>query len=218
VHDLVYLFRFFRVVPPISGLMTSTFAVLTAAGAALMAWRPDDAVAAAIPVIVLQAFSAASGFASPARRGYFDLLLASGEPRLRIAIVQWITAITPGVASWGVLATLRAVLHGAVGNPLLAAGTLLALWMVSTIPWAITVSLPRFSGAIGWLLLVSLWSISAPIWPAGVGEVLFPLAIVGDSTGRHVWVFTAGAGLSVITMAGALAWVHRTDIPLEAAQ
>ena len=79
----------------------------------------------------------------PARRGYYDLLLARGASPTRIATVQWLVAVAPGLCSLGVLAGLHASVDGGE-NPLLQPGTMIAVLMTSTIPWATTVAFLRF--------------------------------------------------------------------------
>jgi len=211
-----YTWRFFRVVSPTSRLMTYTFVVLVAAGGATILLRPGDAASAVVPVLVMQAFSAATGFASAARRGYFDLLLARGSPRLLIAVVQWLTSVAPGIASCVSLMLIDAAAHGPASH-VATGGTVVSLLMASTIPWALTVALPRFSGTIGWLLLMCVGSVTASTWPDALRNLVFPLPLVGeplDSAGTAVAV----VALSLAAMAMAFTWVHRTDIPLEAAQ
>ena len=216
--NLLYVFRYFRAVPPIPALMTGSFMVISLVGALSIGVRSEGHAAAALPVVVLQAFSASTGFSAPARRGYFDLLLARGEPRARIAVVQWLTAITPGVLSWASLAAVHALVHRAAMNPLLASGTLTALLMASTIPWAATVALPRFSGAIGWLLVVCLSAVSGVVWPDAVHDVMFPIDVIGESVGDRPNMLLPALLMSCVSIAMALWWVHRTDIRLEAAQ
>jgi hypothetical protein len=218
VRTLPYLFRFFRVVSPISRLMTSTFVVLTVVSGAVAALARRAEEAPLMPILVLQAFATATGFAAPARRGYYDHLLARGEPRWRIALAQWLTAAWPGVASWATLATLVAILRRDIWTDVTAPGTLVAVLMVSTIPWGTTVALPRFSGAIGWLLVVCLGSITAPLWPAVVRHVMFPLALVGGGFSSDIPAQATGIVLSLCALGGGLAWAQRTDVPLEAAQ
>ena len=215
--NLGYTIRYFRVVSPIPALMTGTMLVATLVGLlAIMRGDPQDGTAA-VPLLVLQAFSASTGFSSPARRGYFDVLLARGDPRSRIAGVQWLTAIAPGLAGWMVLAAADATTHGTAHSHMLASGTLIALLLVSTIPWAVTVSLPRFSGAIGWLLVVSMGAVGGGWW-APIRGVVFPISIVGEPLRDRPEVVIAAVALSLSSMAIALWWAHRTDIPLEAAQ
>jgi hypothetical protein len=216
--NLRYVFRYFRVVPPNPALLTGAFAVITVVGMLSFALTADDGAAAAVPVVVLQAFGASTGFSAPARRGYFDLLLSRGEPRTRIALVQWLTAITPGITSWAMLAAAYALIRGTAGSPLVTSGTMLALVMASTIPWAVTVALPRFSGAIGWLLLVSLGATGGVVWPDPVRDIVFPINVVGERVDHRVDVVMPALMLSTLSVAIALWWVHRTDIRLESAQ
>ena len=216
--NLLYVFRYFRAVPPIPALMLSAFAVITLIGALAIVLLHTRDGAVAVPVLVLQAFSASTGFSAPARRGYFDLLLTRGEARTRIAVVQWLTATAPGVASGAVLAVVYAAAHRDLRNPLLSSGTLLALLLVSTVPWAVTVALPRFSGAIGWLLVVTLGASGGVSWPEPVREVVFPLDLIGAQIGGRRDVLLASVLLSSLSVAAALWWVHRSDIRLEAAQ
>jgi hypothetical protein len=216
--DLAYVVRYFRVVAPVPALLTASLAAATAAGVLTIVLEGPQDGAVAMPVIVLQAFSAATGFSAPARRGYFDLLLTRGQSRLRIALVQWGTAIAPGIVSCTVLAAASALFGRAAPNPLLSSGTLAAILMVSTIPWAVTVALPRFSGAIGWLLLVCTGAMTGIPWPSPVRELFFPLLVLGDRLMDRSGVATAMIGLSLTSLLLAMTWVHRTDIPLEASQ
>jgi hypothetical protein len=218
VANLLYVFRYFQVVPPIPALMTGAFAVITVVGMLSIALSVNGGATAAVPVVVLQAFGSSTGFSAPARRGYFDLLLSRGEPRTRIALVQWLTAIAPGLTSWAMLALAYTLSRPAAENPLLASGTVVALIMASTIPWAVTVSLPRFSGAIGWLLLVSLGATGGAVWPDPVRAVVFPIDVVGERVGNRVDILLPALLLSIASVAIALWWVHRTDIRLESAQ
>ena len=213
-----YLFRYFRVVSPVPGLLTASFAVATMTGLVVAVTMPARAATAAVPLLLLQAFSASTGFSAPARRGHFDLLLTRGEPRMRIAIVQWLTAIAPGVVSWILLALAAVVTAPESSATLLRSGTATAMLLVSTVPWAVTVSLPRFSGAIGWLLLISVGTVAADRWPAAVRDLVFPVGLMGQAIGYRWDVVLPAIVLSAGSVATALIWVHRRDIPLEAGQ
>lgn len=217
MRDLLYVVRYFHVVPPVPRLMMLSFAVLTVVGGALTTFADTATAAAAIPILALQAFAASTGFAVLARRGYFDLLVVRGQPRMRIAIVQWVLAIIPGACCWALLAVIHAAGRGGA-NPFLQPGTIVSFLMVSTIPWAANVALPRFSGAIGWLLLVCLADSGGVVWPDSVHEVIFPIALLGASLHGRGAVLTLAVALSLASMTIALTWVHRADIRLEAAQ
>src|SRR3954465_13055649 len=132
--DLLYVVRYFQVVPPVPRLMALCFVLLTVLCGCLVAARDSHDAGPALPIVVLQAFSASTGFAVSARRGYFDLLIARGLSRVRIAIAQWLVALVPGLCSWAILASVRSLSHGG-HNPLLQSGTAMAFFMASTLPW-----------------------------------------------------------------------------------
>jgi hypothetical protein len=113
-------------------------------------------------------------------------------------------------------------------------GTVTAVTLVSTIPWATTVRLPRFSGAIGWLLIISTMSLIAPgmlvfnesrfgglePWLQTAWAVLvYPPLLVGrhlDGADRLLVVPALTFAAAALTVA--FVSVSRRDIPLEAAQ
>jgi len=216
IADLRYVVRYFLVVPPVPRLMLLSFAILTAAGGLLMVTGDRDGTVA-VPILVLQAFGVSTGFGVLARRGYFDLLVARGQPRERIALVQWAVAAAPGLCCWAVIGAVHAIAFDG-GNPFARSGTIVAFLMASTIPWAATVGLPRFSGAIGWLLLVCLAESRGIVWPDSVRDVIVPVVLLGADVGERLDVTVPAVVLSAASMAAALIWVHRTDIRLEAAQ
>jgi len=215
--ETLYVVRYFHVVPPVPRLMALCFVGLTGLGVGLVAWHDTGDGAAVIPIVVLQAFSASTGFVVPARRGYFDLLLARGQTRVRIAAVQWLLAIAPGLCSWAILASLHALVYGS-DNPFIRSGTVMAVVMASTIPWAANVSLPRFSGAIGWLLLVCLATSGGVIWPDSVHDVVFPIDVIGVNLSTRLDVMLPAMTISGVSMALALAYVRQADVRLQAAQ
>jgi hypothetical protein len=182
-----------------------------------------------LPVLVLQLFATSTGFIADARRGHFDVLLTGGVDRVTVAATYWALAVWPGVACWVVLALIDLAGHGRTG--LLSAGTIAAVTSVSTIPWATTVPLNRFAGAIGWLLTLVLLSgvttlneamfvrrIDQAPWSRVVACVLFPARLVGEpAAGNETGIFLL-ALLATIGMGAALLWISRTDVALETGQ
>src|SRR5262245_60556402 len=152
MRALVRALKFFTVVPPLPRLMVYSFMFVTVASVLSMSLDVSRAPAVTIPVPVLQVFATSTGFTAHARRGYYDLLLTEGIGRLRTALTHWLMSSAPGFVSWLVLAIAERTIAGT--SNALAAGSITALVAVSTIPWGTTVALPRFSGAIGWMLLV----------------------------------------------------------------
>ena len=186
------------------------------------------------PVLLLQLFAASSGFEVPARRGHYDLILTSGCGRVSMALVHWGTSVAPGILAWLVLVVVERAAGGSAATRLLASGTLSAIGLVSTLPWAITMRLPRFSGGIGWLLALA---ISASVWPSArvsIGQsssdtasllssawgfLVNPSGLVGYELRPSDAVIVAPAlVLACGAMAAACRWVSRASVPLEAAQ
>jgi hypothetical protein len=213
------LVRFFRVVPPVPPLMVTTFIVVSAISVGAVAVDPRYAPGTLDAVILLQLFAVSSGFSGNARRGYYDLLLTRGQRRILIAVVHWALSVAPGLLSWAVLAVAEMTLTGGSSAVGVAPGTLVALVVTSTIGWAITVPLPRFAGAIGWVITVAMAAALCPEHgvPAALTNMVYPLAMVGRRALPAVSVLPAVTA-SAISMVAALGWIERVDLPLEASQ
>jgi hypothetical protein len=223
------LVRFFRVVNPLPLLMTETFGVVFIVASAVVlldAARTPDVL---MPVLVLQLFAASSGFAGPARRGYYDLLLTRGDSRLSIAVAHWAFSIAPGIATVLGIAAIEAASRRAFPVVTLASGTLAAMAVVSTLPWAFTVGLPRFSGAIGWLVTLAMattfWSPdqtfaagAAPSAAMAMAVLVHPGLLVGRSLPADGVAAVPALALAAVALVAACLWIVRADYPLEAAQ
>ena len=231
-----YLARFFFVAPPMPLLMIGAFGVATLVVATIVVIDPARASGALTPILLLQLFACSSGFDVPARRGHYDLLLTHGAPRRRVIVAHWIASAAPGVLCWLLIAAVYYVRsHEADRTLLFNAGTVTAMVLVSTIPWATTVRLPRFSGAIGWLLAVVTLSLTAPdMVGIVVGEpidsavewmtvacavLVYPMLLVGrDLQGEELLLLLPGLTFAIVALAIAFWSLNRRDIPLEAAQ
>ena len=232
MRGLRYLVRFFHVAPP-TPAATSAFVATTAAAVPIVFVAPERAPDALMPVLLLQLFTVSSGFLVPARRGHYDILLAMGHPRLAVAVVHWIGSAAAGLASCGSLIAADALAGGGQHARLRASGTLIAIVVASTIPWSINVRLPRYTSAIVWLLTLLTVRAALPSYQPGalttsslaaaaeraIAFVLYPPALVGRSLEGPDWL---SAAIVVGVAAGAMVWalttVHRSDVPLEAAQ
>ena len=230
---ILYLLRFFRVASPLPGLVVWTFGAIVAGASAIVVLTPSRTAGALAPLLVLQMFAASSGFAVPGRRGHYDLLLTRTGGRIAIALAHWASSIAPGLAGWLIVAGVEALTTGATSIAM-ASGTCAAVALVSTIPWAATIALPRFSGGIGWLLLLTItgitlspgehaWvprAIEAEGFVAGASAfLLYPIAVIGRrlSSGELLMALPA-LTLALASMAVACGWVRRATFPLEAAQ
>jgi len=228
-----YLLRFFRVVMPLPGLILWTFGVIVVGASAMVALTPARTSGALAPLLLMQMFAASSGFAVPARRGHYDLLLTRTGSRMSMAVAHWMTSIAPGLSSWVIVAGVEALTTGRA-NVSLASGTCVAFALVSTIPWAVTITLPRFSGGIGWLLVLTMSAITfspnGSEWlampretGASVASAWALLVYPMTSLGRHLTIhdlmlLSPALILAVTSMGVACVWVTRATFPLEAAQ
>ena len=215
--------RFFRVVTPIPRLMVGAFAGLTLFAVAAILWLPGMAARAPIHVLVLQVFATSTGFAASARRGYYDTLVTAGTGRLAAGTVHWLMSSIPGVASCVILLIVGAAADPGL-SPRVQSGTVAALAVTSTLPWATTVGLPRFSGAIGWLLVLVTGATLLPGRGDGVFGIpaltflVYPLIAVGIDARQDWPIVVPGLFAACASMAAALAWIWSTDMPLEAGQ
>jgi hypothetical protein len=202
-------------------------------GMTALAIDPQRGMDVTVPVLLLQMFAVSSGFAVPARRGHFDLLLTGGVSRHAVAIVHWAMSVAPGVAVWLVLGCVEWALAGRPAAAF-ASGSIAAAIMISTLGWAMTVPLPRMTGGVMWLVAFFIVIAASENWreillravdggpghlDVGVAFVLCPLLLVGTELDRpHILALLPGLGVAAIAMAAAIGWIVRTDISLEAAQ
>jgi hypothetical protein len=188
------LIRFFSIVRPWHPLAVGGLLAAAAVGGLLLAGGRIQALEALAPVVLLQTLAASSGFAGPARRGHYDFLIASGRKRLAIAGAHWAVSAAPGISAWLVLVLIDLVANG--GAMLLSPEVVTRLMLASTLPWAVTVPLPRLTGGLAGIVFDRV--------TAGAAVAMVPTAVV--------------AAVTVAAMAAAVVWIHRADLPLEAAQ
>jgi hypothetical protein len=232
VRTWILLFRFFRIVAPVPAVISGMGVVVLASSAVLAVAAPGATSTTLSALLVLQIFAASSGVVGPARRGYFDGLLSRGVGRAQILSGHWLASVVPGLVGWAAIAALDYI---AADSPrALAPGSLLALWLASSVPWAATVALPRFAAAIAWLVVVvmmlpalpsgqaSLLDVldrdPTPAW-AGVAVLVYPMGLIGRTLTPAQWsAVTPSLVLSLLAPIAAFAWFTRSDIPLEASQ
>ena len=229
---LAHTLQFFRVVRPVPRLMRLTFAVVTTASVVRMLLGVDTVAPVLLPILLLQTFAVSTGFMAYARRGHFDLLFTRGAGRVQVAVIYWLLSATPGILCWLALAAVEIVWHRSAA--LLSGGTVAAVLCVSMLPWAVSVPLTRFSGAMGWLLALvmtvtltpagfgsyGLWQVQRgePWWWSALAFLLFPGRLVGESLHPSGLVVVAPIALVVGAMVSAFAWVWHADLPLETGQ
>lgn len=218
MRGTAFLIRFFRVVPPVPALMTSAFAASAAAAAVALGLHASNPEQALAPVFLLQTLAASSGFAVPARRGHYDLLLTSGVSRLRIGVAHLAASVLPGIVCWLVVAVLEAVTGGRFPRVSLATGTIAALTIVSALSWAMTVPLPRLTGGIVWLLVFAA-PVNHAVFPVTASMLALPWTLVGtDLSSFGLLPVLSAAVVVVTTVVGALVWICRIDVSLQVAR
>lgn len=241
IRSLVDAVRFFRAVPPVPPLLVRTMAVAVLVSSAVVAAAPARAAAALLPLLLLHLFATAPGFLGPCRRGYYDLLLTTGHTRESIALVHWASSSVPGAVGWFVLAVVEAWSAPDGARVILTSGTVAAMALVSTVAWSTTVPLPRFAGAVGWLLVIA---IAVVVWPSAaapgtagadpftrsmpvpavaalvdaLGRSIHPARLVGLDLSRSPWALAVAAVVGGGSWAAALLAIHHADLPLESAQ
>ena len=226
--------RFFRIVPPVPPLIVGLLAIATAATGVVILVHSTDATDALMAVFFLQMFAASSGFMVPARRGYYDLLLTRVGGRFRVLLMHWAASVIPGVASWLGLAVLEIVARLDTRTATLSSGSLAAMWLVSSIPWAVTAGLPRFAGALIWLITLAASVTLVPDGQTGLLRVMrsaeptpasalaffvHPMGLVGQHLApAQLLTVAPGLTFSTLCVVGTCVWLHRVNIRLEAAQ
>jgi hypothetical protein len=206
--------RFLLVVSPPAAWMVAAFAASVLLGAVTLWLNPADVDSAFGSILLLQMFSASSGFAGPAGRGHFDPLLTGGRSRLRIAIGSLVASTLPGLVAWAVVVLIAVALGR--GGTALAFHRQVALILVSAIAWAGGLALPRMAagglwafvlltaalsrGAIGDYLAV----VQSP--PAGLQASLASAAAFGVCPYLLLGEFPAARNLVVLGADLLLAW------------
>jgi hypothetical protein len=234
MRSLLYTIRFFSMVAPVPRLMVQAMVAVGSLAAVLIVSDPERSARALIPLLLLQLFAASSGFMVPARRGHYDLLLTGGYSRVLVAAVHWAVSVLPGAGVWLAVTAVDVLTSAGARAVSHSSGSLLAMTLVSTMPWAATIALPRFTAAIAWLLVAAVAFVLAPArdarvlldplaggspMVAAVVATLNPAVLIGiDLADAPVSMAMPAAVLSAGSMVLALAWIARHDIPLEAAQ
>jgi hypothetical protein len=171
-------------------------------------------------VLVVQLFAVSSGFVGHARRGHYDLLLTRGDDRMAVALVHWALSAAPGLASCLSLAAAEVVTSLGHARVSVASGSIVAVVVVSTAPWAFTAFLPRVAAAIGWLAVFAVGMAVRSAVPVALPLVtlVYPLAMVGVDVRSQVAAAALPLCVAVVSVGAALFAIRRVSIPLEGAQ
>ena len=211
--------RFFMTVRLHSPFMMLALAIAAMSGIVMVIADPAKGAEALAPLAFVQMFAVSSGFAVPARRGHLDLLLTGGAPRWQIAATHFAVSIVPGLLAWLVVGAVEAAVARTLSPKALSVGTIVAFAVISAIAWALTVWLPRLSGAIAWLLAMAVWFVGWFELSHPFVMVICPFLLLGRRlAGDQMVVAWPVIGLAVLLSGFALTWIVHTDVPLESAQ
>jgi hypothetical protein len=162
-------------------------------------------------------FSASSGYAAAAARGYYDPLLVSGRSRTCVALANLSAAVLPGALAWIAITVTAAILGRA--DLALTMHRHVAMVIVSAVAWAGGLALPRMAAGALWslalvtlamsrlipdyLFLVRMSPVGLHHEAAALTFAICPYLLLGD--------FTAASEPRVIgvdmLLVGALVWV-----------
>ncbi len=217
---------FFAIVTVVSPLMRVCLAVTTGVALVALAIGSDLTRALVAALVMLQGCAASSGFAVPARRGHYDWLLTGSVSRGAVATAHWGMSVAPGIICWSALAVAEALLRADRPAIVSAGGTVATLALASSLPWAISVPLPRLTGGVLWLLVAAVTAVLPadgaglpPPRQTALDVLVRPLEMVGDPLPAST--ATAVLGIVCLGLVGAgvaVVWISRTDVRLEASQ
>ncbi len=113
--------------------------------------NPGSSDGALALIIVGQMLSSSTGFVTQASRGYFDPLLLAGHSRLSVGLSIFVVSALPGWLAWGCVGLAEVALQRTLAVPAFRPAGLVALLLVSCVPWSATLRSPRFTGGLVWL-------------------------------------------------------------------
>jgi len=207
--------------------------------AALIAWAgylvviaPDDLRGPYVVLLLCQSFAASTGYATRARRGHFDQVLAGQSSRTGFALVHASMSIVLGATAWCAISILDAFGTGGHWPLGFTPKALAAFVYISTLAWALSVPFSRYSAGVCWLIVAiglagsgrllalrnnyaAVESAWRGIWSGTGSALLFPPVMVGElSTPPGVLI-----GLIVLAAAaavgGGVTFIVRYGLPLE---
>lgn len=186
--------------------------------------------AALAMIIVGQMLSSSTGFVSQASRGYFDPLLVAGHSRLSVGLSLFVVSALPGWVAWVCVGLAEVALQRTLDVPAFRPAGLVALLLVSCVPWSATLRSPRLTGGLVWLGLGILGVLTEKVFGLLAMAQMSPAEIRGNLWGAFLnglalptvmpfvkWpveiliLFTL---VSLLTLAAGLAYIRFRQIPL----
>ena len=173
---ILFALRYFAAVrlhPPSS---SAVLGAVVAAGIWTAALDPAELDSGLGLVLLIQMFTASSGFAPRARQGHFDAVMTTVQSRPIVYFAHGIVSVSRGVAAWVALLVAGLALGSPAAWSALAGARAAALLIVSGIAWSAGFMLTRGAAGLAWVAaLVGLLLTRV--------ELLRPSAAVSDSVG-----------------------------------
>jgi hypothetical protein len=209
---------------------------------ALVAWAgyltvtaPDDLRGPYIVLMLCQAFAASTGYATRARRGHFDQLLAGRRARARFALTHLSISTLVGAAAWLVVCVVDAIGGGGHWPLGLTPSALVSFVYLSSLAWALSVPFSRYSAGVLWLIVAIALAGSgrlltlrnsyalAPhtwsgVWQAAGPALVFPPLVVGEPSGPPNTVIALLLVAAGIAVAGGVTFIFVYSLALEDAE
>jgi hypothetical protein len=210
--------RFFLAVSPSPAWMRVAFGVAVLVGWTTLWLNPADVDSALATILLLQMFSASSGYAAAAARGFFDPVLISGRPLVRIALSHFASSVLPGLIAWVAVAVFAAA---AGSHAALSLHRHAAFVIVSAVAWTAGLAVPRLTAGTLWSVVLVAFALSRGVlgdqfivvqstsgglphaMAAAAAFLVCPFLLLGDFAAA---VDPVVVGLDV-AMAAGVAWV-----------
>jgi hypothetical protein len=224
-------FRVFAVVlRPSPGILTAHAAILAWAG--YLAWNAaGDMRAVYVVLLLLQSFSAATGFSPYARRGHFDQILIAPASRVRVGVAHAAASMATGIATWLAVVLIEALSNRGVMPLGLSLPSVAALVYMSAVAWAGALPFARYSSGVAWLMLaiglagggkllllrqvyVAAMEPMPDYWKASAAALVFPPLMVTEPAAPLAVTTFVVLGAAVLGAGAGLLGIETLDVPL----
>lgn len=222
-------FRYFWLVSSPRVYFLVAFAALALMGIVLEFVFRGSSDFATTMILVVQMFAVSTGFSVHASRGYFDPVLTA-RSRSACAAAHFASSALPGLIAWSVLAAAQVMRAGTVDVVALRLNSIVGLFLISTVCWALTLPFPPLSAGGAWLLISIGFVVSGRFVATLAPAARDPRWFQGDS-GRALLVglvypimlpgmalpalsIAALAAIAILAFGGGVLFVRRHDVPL----
>lgn len=206
------------------------FAVVVVMGLIIELVNQGASDFSAVMILIIQTFAVSTGFTAHASRGFYDPVLIQGRSRVTAASTHFLAAAGPGVLAWFFVGVIEALRAGSVHVIAFRASTVVALFLVSSVAWAVSLRLPPYAGGGVWIIIgISFfvsgrflswlapltrdpqWALDNPGHALFVG-LLFPILMPGSSFPPTS--LAALGAIATLAIVGGIFFIRRHDFPL----